>query len=257
MKTRSPIVLLLLAALAGCSAVAALTGPSGSCQGPKPYTVGSTASDKLGANECSGPGDMDGHLYTLALTEQSDFAVTMTPTGFEGAVGIWTAAGQVVFQTNGSGSFGAKAFLPTGQYTLVAGRHKIGGGSYSLGTAPTTVAGCADSGPGRGAWTIPGVVIAGAVTSIDCAGNGTAKQDIYSIWLAAGQSITVVASMSQIGNVNVNPAPGTTGPDVSKSILKGGSASLTYTATNRGAYNVHVLSDLGFNPSPTYTLSIN
>ncbi len=244
---RVSLVLLLVPFLAGCP-TDAVTGPSGTCGGPQPYTVGATATGKLGENECSGPGGIVGHLFALALTGQTNFAVSMVPSGFEGVVGLWTASNQLVFEASGSGAIGAPVFLPAGQYTLVVGRSKQGAGSYTLSTRTTALTDC-----GTDAWTIPGASISGTLTESDCAGAPGVRQDIYFIRLAAGQTINATATMDQPGQLAVF-----TGTTVlaNKQVAKGGSASLSYTATSSGVYSVRAMRDQT-TQSQSYTISIN
>lgn len=249
---RRTLVVILLPILAGCgkiAAVAGISGPSGSCQGPQTYVNGSTVNAVLGANECKGPGDIDGHLYAITLTAQTSFLVTMNPSGFKPALGVWTASGRRLFETNNSGVNSAKLFLAPGDYTIVAGRQENGGGSYTLTTSPTSNQDC---GPPF-QWTWRGAVITGQVTASDCAGNQGSRFDPYGIPLKAGESVTATVTMDQIGNLNVGPE---TSAGLEKQIAKGGSGSLTYTATADGNYLVRVIWG-GIGASPNYMVSIN
>jgi hypothetical protein len=250
---RRTIVVALLPILAGCgkiAAVAGIAGPSGSCQGSKPYVNGSTVNGTLGENECKGPGDIDGHLYAITLTAQTNFLVAMNPSGFKGALGVWTASGRKLFETNDSGVNSAKVFLGPGDYTIVAGRQNSGGGSYTLTTSPTSSQDCS---PPPFQWTWRGAVISGQVTTSDCAGNQGSRFDIYEILLKAGESVTVTATMDQIGGLNVGPHASA---GLEKQIAKGGSGSLTYTATADWDCVVRVGWG-GVGALPNYTLSIN
>ena len=244
-------LLLLLPVLVSCDKLAALTGPSGSCQGPQAYTVGATVTSKLGNNECGGPGDIDGHLYAVTLTQQTNFLVTMTPSGFKGALGIWTADGRRVFETNGSGVQSAKVFLPAGQYTIAAGRNALDGGSYTLTSAPTSVDGTPTP---PYVWTVRGAVIVGTVTSSDGAGNLGSRFDGYDLVMQAGESITVTATIAQGGTINAGPNQET---GVEKVVPKGGSATITYTAAS--ASNCCIVRVFGQPPGlpNNYTVSIN
>jgi len=243
-------LLMLLPALASCDKIAALAGPSGSCQGPQSYAVGATVASKLGNNECGGPGDISGHLYAVTLTQQSNFLVSMTPSGFKGALGIWTSDKRSIFETNGSGAQSAKVFLPAGLYTIAVGRQGLDGGNYTLTTAPTSVDGTPSP---PYVWTVRGAVIVGTVTSSDGAGNVGAKWDGYELVLQAGESVTVTATMDQAGTFSFAPNPGT---EVSKVVPRGGSGTITYTAPTSGNYILRVFGQSPALPN-NYTVSIN
>jgi hypothetical protein len=207
-------------------------------------SVGATVSSKLGNNECGGPGDIDGHLYAVTLTQQTNFLVTMTPSGFKGALGVWAADGRRVFATNGSAVQSAKVFLPAGQYTIAAGRQGLDGGNYTLTTAPTSLDGSTSPIPVY-TWTLRGAVLAGTVAP--------PKWDGYELAMRAGESITVTATMDQGGTINAAPNPGT---GVEKTVPKGGSATITFTAPAAGNCIVRVFGQSPGQPSK-YTVSIN
>jgi hypothetical protein len=215
-----------------------LTGPSGECQGAVAYAPGATVTSKLGDSECNGPGEFDGHLYTLTLAEQTNLLVTVTPSGFSGAMGLWAADGKTIFQAVSAAkeAVRAKVFLPPGTYTLVAARRYSGGGTYTLTTQATTVDGC---GPPF-IWTVRGAVITGAVTSADCPGNAGIRWDGWEIKLAAGESITVSATVDQPAFVGVRPE-GADGSGVS--LNAGATGAYTFTAPSAANYIVWVVSD--------------
>ena len=241
-------VLLLLLPLASCSKLSGLLGPSGACAGPQTYTIGSTASGTLGQNECKGPGDLSGHIYVFALTGQNNFSVTMTPSGFEGAFGLYGSSNAVVPEQKHSGTIIARAFLPLGQYTLVVGRSKGNSGSYTLTTQSASVDGCQTDITN---WITPGSIVTGVVTDADCSGAGTSRQDIYEIVLAASQTLNVSVTMDQDGSFALF-----TGSSVvlARNVTKGGTSSFTYTAPGAASYRVHVQKDQAL--PVNYTMSI-
>lgn len=247
MRRRS-LLLLLAPLFIGCP-VDGFTGPSGTCGGAQVIVIGATASNTLGENECSGPGDVDGHLYTVVLTEQTNLLLTMTPSGFEGAMGVWDVNNKVVFEVNGSGAKSAKVFLPAGQYTLVAGRKFRAGGSYTLMAARTVNNSCV---PGVFVWTVPGATITGQVNNGDCDGVPGVKWDGYEMWLDAGQRITATASVNQPANLWIYQlANGLSGVFVPKD----SSRTLTFTAPARNTYSVRVFRDPNIAPID-FTLAI-
>jgi hypothetical protein len=209
-------------------------------------------SSTLGENECKGPGELDGHLYAVTLTQETDFELTMTPSGFDGAMGIYTASGAVVAVNAGSGTLHDKYFLPAGQYTIVAARRDHGGGSYTLTTPSTTQTGCVSNG-----MTLLGATIAGSVASTDCVGLGGSFWDLYSFRLNAGQSMSASVTVDQAAIVALFAETQNNTQLQQQAVAKGATLTINYTATQGGTYRVHVGYG-GVGPVPiNYTLKLN
>ena len=240
--------LLLLLPLAGCSKLSSVLGPSGQCAGPQPYTIGSTVTGTLGQNECKGPSELSGHIYTFALTAQTNFSVTMTPSGFEGEFGLYSSNTAVVPEQKHGGPIVARAFLPLGSYTLVAGRSKGSKGDYSLTTQPAALDGCQSDITN---WITPGANVTGVVADTDCQAAGTGRQDIYEIVLASSQTLTVSVAMDQAGAFALFTGSSAV---LARNVAKGGASSFTYTAPSAGSYRVHVQKDQG--PPVNYTMNV-
>ena len=213
-------------------------------------------SAKAGTDECSLPDGSVGQFYSLTLAAPTGFLLTMTPSGFSGGLGLFsgsstnTAQAKVIFTVEGSGTIGARAFLPAGQYFILAGRSGQAGGSYTLTSSTSQVTDCVYS-----AWTMPGVPLTGSLTASDCAGGAGSSQDIYSVRLAAGQSVSISASVSRTGAV-IWGTPSASIVERPLTALTGGTTQINYTATAEGVYLLHFLNNSPTTGTSTYSGTI-
>ena len=153
----------------------------------------------------------------------------------------------------GSASFGARAFLPVGQYFLMAGPAGRSGGEYSVAFTPTAADNCA-----MFDWTDFGADITGTLTTADCAGEPGSNQDIYGIWLASGESIQItgIAGAKALSVVLRRQGDGAA-PDLAKHVLAAGASStITFTAASKGAYSIHMVATPSTLGVVDYTLQV-
>lgn len=238
------------------------TGPSGSAScsvtplGTDTRITGSfTGSD---ANDCAGPNR--GNQYSLTLTGQTDLEFVMTPSGFPAFLGVYTAANRVVLQDSGTGERRGKAFLPAGEYRVVAGRADNAGGSYSLSVGATSNSPCPLAGGGTGPFmfmpgTVPGATINGSLDANDCGTTSSNRSDPYLLSVGAGEALRVTLTGSQ--NVLLEAYRDAAGHPLvmSGSVTRGASRTFTYTTPAAGLVQLFVAS--AGSPLPmTYTLAI-
>jgi len=251
--------LLLASVLLACEDPAA---PSGTCLGPQVFAADTTISGVAFTDDCTAPNGTVGDVYQFTVAAQTNILLTMTPSGYTGQLALFKgtfdggAAPRMVFVEYGRGAFGAKAFLPAGTYFVIAGSDEASGGDYTLSSGPTTTTPCTEQ---TTAWyTIPGADITGLLTTADCAGAPGAFQDLFRLRMDAGEQIAVSVEMNKMGFIlwrrdgsasAANLAQfGTVQPNVT--------AGATFTAPDRGAFNVHVNSDNLAGGTLAYTLHI-
>ena len=245
--------LVVASSVLGCAADVAT--PSGVCTGATPLTIGATANAKAGSDECAIAGGA-GQIISLTLTTPMTFLVTMTPSGFVGGFTMFSGtyanvgAAKEILSVEGSSPMGARAFLPVGQYFMAAGRKGATGGAYSLTTTVTQNADCAYEN-----WTVPGITLTGTLTTRDCPGLLGSTQQIYNVRLSAGQSVSIMASVSKNGSVIWGTSSGT----IVERLLAaptGGSASINYSATADNIYLLHFFNNQPQTGSSTFTGTI-
>jgi len=233
------VVALTSLSLAGCEL---FPTPTGSCQGPLAVGAPDTLVAEAFHNDCSGPGDVDGDVYQFALIAQTDLMFRMSPTGFRGSMGLYrgvygTPNPKLIFEVLGPGSapFGARAYLPLGQYFLMAGPTGRSGGEYEVAFTPTSASDCSVFD-----WTDFGADITGAITTSDCTGAPPHFQDSYGLWLAAGQSVqlTGIAGAKPFAVHVRRQGDGSVDPLVSHILAAGGTTTFTFTAATKGAYSI-------------------
>lgn len=250
-NSRLLAVLLLAPALSACPLADSLTGSGGSCTGPESYAAGTTLTGATGSNMCKGPDGSRGRLYTMVLTQQTNLAITVTPSGFPAHLGLYTAANDIVNQTNDGKMF---AFLPAGSYQVFVGSLSNADGSFTLSSAPTSLSNCNTT---IGGFTTRGAVISGVLDTSDC-GNTLAKGEGYAVYVKEGTSLAVTFTSDRVaGFFAVNQAGSTL---ASKEQPAAGSWSTNITATTAGYYGFRLESrttSTGNNLPVNYTISIN
>jgi hypothetical protein len=251
-----------LLSLAACELFPTATG---SCQGPMAVTAPDTVVAEAFHNDCGGPSDVDGDVYQFTLLAQNDLLFRMEPTGFRGSMGLYRGVygdrnPKLVFEVLGPGSatFGARAYLPNGQYFLMAGPAGRSGGEYGVAFTPTSAADCSVFD-----WTTVGSTITGSVTTADCgAGTGLGgvplHQDTYYIWLSAGESIRIAGiagakpfelqfrKQSDAAEDNIEE----------QTLAAGATTAFTFTATSKGAYGIHAVSSPAAIGAVGYTIQV-
>ena len=249
---RRTIILVPVLAL-GCAG--GIAAPAGKCNGPQNHTVGSAATAAIGTDDCEVMGRY-GDIYQLTLTGQTNFRVTVTPSGFDAAISLLagnsSAPGSAieVFGTDGSGPIGANAFLPAGSYFILVGSSNCKSGTYKLESQSVSADGCGSN------WTYPGADLSGVVTTSDCEGGASARQDIYQIQLKRGQTVAVSAVLNKNGAVLWRTGSASSANLVTKVLPQGGSAAFSFTATSDDVYRLHVLGELSTTGVMSYSASI-
>lgn len=252
--------LFLIAALVSLAACEIFPTATGSCQGPLAVAAPDTLFAEAFHNDCNGPGDVDGDVYQFTLIAQSDLLFRMTPTGFRGSMGVYrgvygAANPKLIFEVLGPGSaaFGARAYLPVGQYFLMAGPAGRSGGEYAVAFTPTSAADCSVFD-----WTDFGADIVGTVTTADCGAAAGNHQDAYGIWLAVGESIQVtgIAGAKPVSVLLRRQGDGSAPNLVERNIAAAGSTTFSYTATAKGAYGIHVVGAPGTIGPISYTIQV-
>lgn len=235
---------------------------SGSCLGPQPLTLDASIVGVAFTDDCVAPNGLLGDIYEFTVAAQTNIMITMTPTGFAGGLGLFVgpyvegATPRMIFKEFGRGTFGAKAFLPAGNYYIVAGSDEAAGGEYTLATAPTTTTPCTET---TMAWyTMRGADITGLLTTADCQGAPGAFQDIFSLEMDAGEQLAVSAELNKAGFVLWRRDGSASAANLNQfaALQPNITASGTFTAPDKAVFNVHVNSDNLAGGTLAYTLHI-
>lgn len=230
-------LLLALPLLAGCP-----TGEDDSfanCAGITPYGVGGTIQATVGDNQCAGPGDIDGQLYSMALSTQSNFALTMTPAGFDGVLALYAGSGDLIWSDADPGVLGFKVYLPAGNYVVVAGKHRSSGGAYTLTSPLATQDACQPHG-----MVVVGSSVLGTLTNTDCPGGVAGwYNDVYAIRLKANQHVTFTTTTDRTLRTELySEATGALIDERNVNNNAGGTLTTVLTAPTAGMYRMHVAS---------------
>jgi len=248
MRRVAPVLFLL--SLASCSKIADLVGAGGTCNGPQPYTAGSTATGTTNNSTCKGPDGTNGQVYSMTLAQPSGMDLTLAASGFPGHLGLYTAANDLVAQTN-DGKL--RVFLPAGAYTVFVSSTSNKDGSYTLTSPATDLANCNSP----FALTARGAVISGTVTATDC-GNSFSRVDHFDLQLKAGTTLTVTFTVDRVAGLLVQAA---TGLLASKEMSGAGTWTTSVTIPTTGYYGVQVESRTTGNGASNlplaYTISLN
>ena len=132
--------------------------------------------------------------------------------------------------TTGSGAMGGRVFLPAGTYYVAVGTTS-GTGSYALETSVTGSVDCVYTNR-----TVPGVTIAGVITTSDCSGNAGARQDIYEMTLQGGRTYTFSGTREKPGTVALFTGPAGSAPLREQTVLGLLNADPLYRELTRAAF---------------------
>lgn len=252
MKNRLFVVLLLLVPLlTACPLADSLTGNGGTCSGPGSYVVGSTLTGATGSNMCKGPDGTRGMLYTMVLSQQTSMALTVTPSGFPAHLGLYTAASDLVGQTNDGKMY---AFLPPGSYQVFVSSLSNADGSFTLTSPPVTLSNCTSP---SGGITARGAAVSGVLDTTDC-GNTLAKGEGYTLYMKEGTTVSVAFTSDRIAGFFVTSPTGTT--LATKEVPAAGTWSTNVTAATAGYYAFRIESRYTSNSTNlpvNYTISVN
>lgn len=245
---RRSLLLLAMPLLAGCPVDE--DDSFANCAGVAPYTVGSTVNSTVTNNQCAGPGDIEGQLYSISLVAQTNFALTMTPTGFDGVLALYHANGDLIWSDADPGVLGFKVYLPAGNYLVVAGKHRSTGGGYTLTSAVATQDACQPHG-----MVVVGSSVDGTLTSADCPGGAAGWfNDVYAIRLKTNQTVTFTTTTDRPLRTELyTEATGALLDARNVNNNAGGTLTTTLTASAAGMYRLHVASS---SVPAAYTLGI-
>lgn len=252
--------ILLLALLAACEDPAS---PSGTCLGPQLFAADTTVSGVAFTDDCTAPNGTFGDVYQFTVAAQSNILFTMTPSGYAGQLALFTgtfeggfATPRMIFVEYGRGLITVKAFLPAGTYYVVAGSDEAAGGDYTLASAPTTTTPC--TAENTNWYTVPGADITGLLTTTDCAGAPGAFQDLFRILMGAGEQIGVTVEMNKMGAVlfRRDGSASAANIDMFATVQPNVTAGKIFTAPDKDAFNVHVISDNLAGGTLLYTVHI-
>ena len=258
MTRRRAAVLLLLAAAVACDNPAS---PTGTCLGPQVFKADTTVTGVAFADDCSAPNGFFGDVYQFTVAAQTNVLLSMTSNGFDGALALFSgtftvgSAPRLIGKEFGRGAFSFKAFLPAGNYFIVAGSDEAAGGEYTLTSAPTTTTPCSELIP----WfTMRGADITGLLTTADCQGAPGAFQDIFSLEMDAGEQIAVSVEMNKVGFVLWRRDGSASAANITQfgALFPNVTAQATFTAPDLARFNVHVNSDNLAGGTLAYTLHI-
>jgi hypothetical protein len=203
---------------------------------------------------------VDGDIYQFTLIAQADLKFQMVPTGFRGAMGLYRGVygdpdPKLIFEVFGPGSapFGARAYLPAGQYFLMAGPSGRSGGMYTVQFTPSAATDCAVFD-----WTDFGADINGAVTTADCSAASGNSQDVYGIWLEAGEAVQVTgaAGAKPMSVLFRRQGDGSAPNLVERNLAAAGSSTFSFVPTTKGVYAIHVVGAASSIGAVSYTLQV-
>ncbi len=252
----------LLLALLTTACVDSPAEPTGACFGAGSLDADTTIVNIAYADDCEGPLGTLGDVYQFTLTAQTNILFTQNSSGFLGGLtlfkGQFTNLGQarLIFDVVGAGTVGAKAYLPAGDYFVVAGSAEQKGGSYTLVTAPTSSTPCSDA---YFNYTVRGADIAGQLDNSDCSGaTASVRQDAYSLWLYLGETITVTTTYSKAGVMSFRRAGFPGDPDIGTNLLTANNpVTATYAAPDaRDPFNIHIIGEPPNTGTGTYLIQV-
>lgn len=252
------LTLVALAALAACETPAELAG---SCLGAQSFRPDTSLTNVAFTDDCELPGNITGDVYQFTVSAQTNIRLSQVTSGFEGELALFKGSfndptgARLVFEVVGNDTIAAKAFLPAGTYFVVAGSGESAGGTYTLTSAPTTASPCSDT---EFNWTVRGADLTGTIDGNDCPGAvATVRQDAYSLWLQAGESIAVTTTFTKNGNLLWRRSGNAAGASLVEYALVGNPLSVTLTAPDANSpYGIHLIGEPPLTGVGTYSISI-
>jgi len=246
-------------AQSSCSAidkvVAAASG--GSCDGPTTISATQSVTGKTDGGRCKSPDGNYSTLYAFTAAQQTNVEVAVTPNGFQPWLGVFTASGARMAQTNTS-PWRLRLFLAPGSYQFAVAPVGSKDGTFTFSTTPADVSTCL-GGPGTTgsyadmAFAMKGVAISGALTNADCgAGNGGRSDGYQFFGSSVGSSLTVTFAADRAANIEFLATSGNT----TKSLNAAGTTTLSVPGTGDPNFRFFV-SGIPGTGAINYTVTIN
>jgi len=235
--------------------------PSVSCSNPPALGLSGSVSGSTKSKPCKQPPEAggEGWSYSLTLSQPANLEVAVAATGFAPYLGVFTAAGGLVTQSNStinaSKPMRARLFLAAGSYVVWVGSLN-GDGGYTLTSGPGALDGCSVT-TGVAAYpdlgnAVKGVTITGTVSGSDCSSpDGGLHFDIYQVYLKAGTSATVSFTVDRAAYLGTADK---TGFNNSKTMTGPGTWTTTINATSDFYYGIQVVATT---VPVAYTITIN
>lgn len=225
--------------------------PSTSCSNPLALPLSGSLSGSVGGSKpCNEPsaGGGEGYPYSLTLAQPTNLEVALATSSFSPYLGVFTAAGELVTQTNSSTNsykpMRAKLFLAAGSYRVWVGSLN-GSGSFTLTSAPTALDGCVAPGLGYPPYpdqgnAVKGVTITGSVATSDCSAPvGSIRFDVYIVYLKAGTTLNLSVTVDRAATLYTSSRL-ESGWNTTKPMTGAGTWTTSITATSNGYVGVRL-----------------
>lgn len=243
---------------AGVTFTATATAPAvDPCTVQTPFTTRSAATGALAAGDCVLSTGQFQDFFSTTLAAPSAEEFVLTSTAFDAFGYLFDSAGRLVaFDDNAAGGTNSavRVFAPAGQYFFGASSASAGAtGAYSLTSrAMTAPSGCIQG------WIVPGITLNGSLATTDCAFSDGSYVDGFTVYLRAGQQITIIQRSTAIDTYLILAnAAGTAAVAQNDDDPAGGTTNsrLVYTATAAGTFQILATS---FDPAEVgaYTLTV-
>jgi hypothetical protein len=225
------------------------------CTVNTPFTTRATTTGTLAAGDCLlGTGQFqDFFSTTLATATAEEFVLTST--AFDAFGYLYDSAGRLVaFDDNAGGGTNAavRVFAPAGNYFFGASSAAAGStGAYSLTSRAMTARTTCIQG-----WIVPGITLNGSLGSGDCTFSDGSFIDVYSVYLRAGQQVTITQRSTAFdAYLILANAAGTAAVAEDDDSAGGTDSRIVYTAPAAGAFQIFANT---FAPgmSGAYTLTV-
>lgn len=245
----APLITLVLATCGGS------TGPEFQC-GTTSLPVPGSVTGSLDNGKCVDPLGGSGQVYDLSLPQQTNLMVSITASGFQPYVGVFTSSKRLVAETAATGRL--KVFLPAGSFLVSAASANGPTGTYTLTTTPTELTGCTNPGTGIPSdadvgFTMKGATITGSLTEADCGGGNFPRFEVYAVHLVSGATLNVSVTVDRgVGILLLSP----TGILASQAMDGAGTWTTSVTAISEGYFGVRLESNVGGLPVG-YTIVLN
>ena len=247
----------LLLAVCACAALVSACdsplGDSSNCDAGIQWAPNTTVNGSVSEADCTRD-NHSGDFYVFTSTGQTATRLSMQATGFAPELTVYagtpTAMGEasLIFQVVTTPATN-DLYVPPGSYFIVAGTADNRGGNYTLTSQPIPATGC----PPRYSYGVPGLVVTGTITTNDCQGGGISRQDIIEFYLKPGQVLRARLVADKKAAVSIAQGDGSV---IDKFIDASGVAEVSYTATKRDFYRVHVHGEPSFFGTTNYTLTV-